>query len=182
MYTITGMGAAAVAFIVVAVAWDQLMEHSPMSFVAGAVAAFFAYQHFKKKDDQELEKILHPPAEVWPVPLPIAWGAIKDVLDSSMVVTGQGSPSKWHVTKEDDSRGIITAQLNFNQQLGTATNPKLEPRTIVCDVQFTPEGSTTKVNITYQTVSPSGAGMVKSIIDQTQKGFTASMNANKGSV
>jgi hypothetical protein len=176
------MGAAAVAFIVVAVAWDQLMEHSPMSFVAGAVAAFFAYQHFKKKDDQELEKLQQPPAEVWPVPLPIAWGSIRDVLDSAMVVTGAGGSAKWRVQKEDDSRGIISAQLNFNQTLGSGTSSQVVPRTIVCDVQFTPQGSSTKVDITYKAVSPSGAGVVKSIMDQTQKAFTESMNANKGSV
>jgi hypothetical protein len=182
MYTVTGMVAAVVAFFVVGVAYDQLVEHSGTSFVAGAIAAYFAYQYFKKKDDQELEKLLHPPAEVWPVPLPIAWGSIRDVLDSAMVVTGSGGSSKWRVQKEDDSRGIMSAQLNFNQMLGGATSAQVVPRTIVCDVQFTAQGSATKVDITYQAVSPMGAGVVKQIIDETQKAFTASMNANKGNV
>lgn len=97
-----------------------------------------------------------------------------------MVVTGAGGSSKWHVQKEDDSRGIIAAQLNFNQMLGSATNPQIVPRTIICNAQFTPEGSSTKVDITYQAVSPMGPGQVKHIIDETQKAFTASMNANKG--
>lgn len=174
-----GIVAAVVAFLVVGIAYDQLIEHGGTSFFAGLVGAFFAWQYCQKKENEELQKILNPAPEVWPVSLPIAWGSIRDVLDSAMVVTGSGGSSRWRLQKEDDSRGLISAQLSFNQMLGSATSPQMVPRTVVCNVTLTPQGSSTKVDVTYQAISPMGAGVVKRIIDDTQKAFTASMNANR---
>lgn len=181
MYRLMGMGLAVVAFLATAIFVDQLIARGFLeTCIPGGIAAYFTYKYFAKKDDEELQKVMHPPAEVWPMSLPVAWGTIRDVLDSCKVQTGTSGQSGWRVTKEDDSRGIISAEINFSQMLGAGANSQVVPRTIGVTAILTPEGSSTKVELTYNCFSPMGAGTVKQMIADTHAAFQKAKNANAG--
>ena len=180
MYRLIGIGAAIVAFLATAILVDQLIARGFLeTCVPGGIAAYFTYQYFAKKDNEELQKLLNPPAEVWAMSLPVAWGTIRDVLDSCKVQTGVSGQSGWRVTKEDDSRGIIGAEINFSQYLGGAQG-QVVPRNVGVTAILTPEGSSTKVHLTYSCFSPMGAGTVKEIVAQTHAAFQTAKNANSG--
>ncbi len=174
------MGAAVVAGLAVAIFISQCIASGFIETVGpGVIAGYLVWKHFAKKADAQLLELLNPPAEVWPVPLPIAWGCIRDVLDSASIATGTGGSSNWRVQKEDDSRGLIIAQLNFSELLGGATNATVHPRTVKVEATLTPEGSSTKVLLQYQVFSPMGEGTVSKIVAETHQAFKNVMEANK---
>lgn len=178
MYRLIGIGAAIVAFLATAIFVDQLIARGFLeTCVPGGIAAYFTYKYFAKKDNEELQRLLNPPAEVWPMPLPVAWGTIRDVLDSCKIQSGVSGQSNWRVAKEDDSRGIIAAEINFSQYLGGAQG-QVVPRNIGVTALLTPEGSSTKVQLNYTCFSPMGAGFVKQVLADTHAAFTTAMNAN----
>lgn len=180
MYKLMGMGLAAVAFIATAILFDQLIARGFLeTCVPGAIAAYFTYNYFAKKDAEELMKILNPPVEVWPVPFPVAWGCIKDVLDTATIATGVGGASTWRIQREDDSRGLITAQLNFSEHVGGPTTGQVHPRTVGANATLTAEGGSTRVLIQYQVFSPMGEGTVKKIVQDTHAAFQRTMIENK---
>ena len=106
---------------------------------------------------------------------------MKDVLQSSTVV-GNGSSAAWHIQQEDDSRGIIAAQVNFSQQLGAGSQAENYPRSISCNVQLSAEGSKTRVKTSYQIVSPMGQAQVLRVIETTQLRLRELMCMNKARV
>ena len=179
---LAGLLAAIGAFFGAAIFTDQLIYHGPATALVGAVAAWFAWQHFSKKEQADLTKILNPPPETWAVPLPVAWGTIKDVLDGSKISTGVSGTNSWRIDKEDDSRGIISAQLNFSEHVGGPTTGQVMPRTVSVLAQLTPEGSNTKVQFTYNVFSPMNANAVKQIVSDTHSAFNKTAQINKGSV
>lgn len=166
MTVITGYVMAVVAFFVVgglvgAVAF-------PLSLPAACAAAFFTWKYFNDKYKKDLDALLNPPAEVWPISMPAAWTALKDVLSVARVETGISGNSNWHITQEDNTRGIIQAQLKFNQALPNSAQPAIVPRAITMSAQLTPEGDGTRAEIHYEIFSPSGTGMVESVIQVTK--------------
>lgn len=184
MYQMMGIGAAIVAFLATAIFVDQLIARGFLeTCIPGGIAAFFAYQYFAKKDQEEMQKLLNPPPEVWNMPLPVAWGTIKDVLDASRIQSGVSGQAGWRITKEDDSRGIICAEVSFSQYLGGAEG-KVVPRSIGVTAILKPEGAATKVELSYNCFSPMGAGAVKQMITQAHAAFMQAKdaNSNKGGV
>lgn len=176
MYKLLGMVLAAIAFIATAIFMDQLIARGFLeTCIPGAIAAGLTYSYFAKKDAEELAKVLNPPADIWPVPFPVAWGCIRDVLDTATISTGVGGSSTWRIQREDDSRGLITAQINFNENLGG----QVYPRSIGANATLTAEGSSTKVAIQYQVFSPMGETTVKKIVEETHAAFQRTMIENK---
>jgi len=180
MYTVVGMGAAVAAFFAAAMFMGAFVAQGFVeTIVPGLFAGYFAFQYFKKKDDEELLQLLNPPAETWAVSLPVAWGCIKDVLDTASIATGVGGATSWRIQKEDDSRGLIQAQLNFQEQVGGPATGVVHPRSITLTAQVTPDTAGTRVEIHYQVFSPMGAGTVKQIIHSTQESIRRSLQAYK---
>ncbi len=180
MYKLIGMVGGVAAGLAVAIFVSQCIASGFLeTVVPGGIVGYLVWSHFAKKADAQLQELLHPPDEVWPVPLPIAWGCIKDVLDNASIATGTGGTSNWRIKKEDDSRGIIRSQLNFSEMLGGPTTGQVHPRTVEVEAILTPEGSSTKVHLQYDVFSPMGEGTVSKIVAQTHQAFKNVMEANK---
>lgn len=179
-WRLLGLGGAIVAFIVVNVFISAFIIQGFLeTTVPGAIAAWFAWKWCTDKEKLELEKLVNPPEEIWPVSFPVAWGTVKDVLATSKVHTGTGGTSGWRIEKEDDSRGIIQAQLTFNEQLGGLTAVQVAPRTVEIQAILTAVGGTTKVQTAYRIFSPMNFERVKTIVAETQKELTKAANSNK---
>ena len=122
--------------------------------IPGAAAAYFTYKYFEKKDKDVMAKLLTPPDQVWPVPLPIAWGTVKDVLCSTGVETRESGRQNWKMLQEDKSRGLLRGQLDFAEGVaGQGGEKAMAPRSIGLTVILSPDpaGSEgTKVKMSYQ--------------------------------
>lgn len=173
-----GIAAAIFAFLVVGTIWSNLIEQS-MSGMVAITAAGFVFKYFWDKDKKELAALLNPPDQVWPVPYPIAWGCIIDVLKRSGVETGVSGRSVWQVMQEDDSRGFIQAKLVFNQLLGAGEHKSTVTREIHLVVQLAAEETTTRLHFEYQMLSPSGAGVARELIKKNQDDFRTYMESNR---
>lgn len=165
--TFTGWFAAAGAFLAVLFLGSGFL--GPLFGVLGAVGAgYYTWKHFDDKYKSELNALLNPPAELWALPMPEAWTCLKDVLASAHVESGMNGISNWRIQQEDNTRGIIQAQLNFQQMLGSTTQSVIVPRSVTMNAQLSPEGDGTKVEIHYLIFSPSGTGLVESVVKTTQ--------------
>lgn len=179
-WRLLGLGGAILAFLVVNIFISAFIIQGFLeTTVPGAIAAWFAWKWCIDKEKGDLEKLVNPPEEIWPVPFPVAWGTVKDVLGTSKVHTGTGGTSGWRVEKEDDSRGIIQAQLTFNEQLGGVTNIQIVPRTVEIQAILTAVGGTTKVQTAYRIFSPMNFERVRTIVAETQKELTEAAHRNK---
>jgi len=179
MTVITGWVLAVVAFFVAGGLSSGIAGPGGGLFVGGA-AALWVWKYFDDKYKAELAALLSPPAEVWPLPMPAAWTCIKNVLAVAHVETGVSGVSNWHIQQEDTTTGTIQAQLNFQQALGSPTQPNILRRSITLNARLTPEGDGTKVEFSYQIFSPSGTGLVESVIKTTQASMTYEVNMIKG--
>lgn len=166
MTVITGYIMAVVAFFVVGAVVGAVVF--PLSLPAACVAAFFTWKYFNDKHKKELDALMNPPVEVWPISMPVAWTALKDVLAVAHVESGVSGVSNWHVLQEDTTRGIIQAQIKFQQALGNPAHPTTVQRVLNMSAQLSPEGEGTKAEIHYEIFSPSGTGMVESVIQTTK--------------
>lgn len=179
-----GIAAAFVAFFAVAFFVNAFIARGFLeTCIPGGIAAYFTWKYFDKKDTAELQKLMNPPEEIWPVPLPVAWGSVKDVLATSGVDTRESGRQNWQLQREDQSRGIIQAQLNFSEGLaGPHGQKQMAPRSIGLTVVLAPDpagSSGTRVKFTYQVFSQLSILSVKKIIDETNKQFPKTMIGNK---
>lgn len=180
-WRLLGLGGAVLAFFAVNIFVSAFIVQGFLeTTVPGAIAAFFAWKWCTKNEEKQLLTLLNPPEETWDVPLPVAWGTIRDVLDTSKVHTGTGGTHGWRVEKEDDSRGIIQAQLSFNEQVGGMTNVQVLPRTVQIQAFLKADGGSTKVETHYAVFSPMNYERVKTIVTETQKELSAAAARNKG--
>lgn len=166
------------AFLVGGALWYQAFGMAN-SFMAGLIAGGGVFGYFYWLDQKQLKDLLNPAEQVWPVPFQIAWGVILDVLKRSGVQTGVSGTSNWHVTQEDDSRGLIEARLSFQQMLGAGANARAFMREIALSIKLEPDGDKTKVKLNYQIQSESGTGMVRQLISKNQKDFQVHAIAQK---
>ena len=181
-WRLVGIGGGFLAFCAVNIFISAFIAQGFLiTFVPGCFAFWWIWKKCTDKEKQELDTIMNPPEETWPVPLPVAWGTIKDVLDSAKVHTRHAGTSGWRVQKEDDSRGLITAQLNFTEQVGGLTNAQMLPRTVEISAILKPDGSNTKVETHYQVFSPMNFNRVREIVSYTQKNLREAANKSKES-
>lgn len=180
MGPMTALGAvlAVVAFLLAGSFWNYIFGMSLSLWVALA-AGGFTFKYFYDKDMLSLRNLLEPQEQVWPVPYPVAWGCIIDVLRRSGVETGVSGRSAWRIVQEDDTRGYIEAKLTFQQMLGVGQNSKIFAREIGLVAQLTAEETTTRVKLKYEIFSPSGAGMVRDLIQKNQNDFKSYVEVNR---
>ncbi len=168
-WRLIGIGGGFLAFCVVNILFSAFVGPGFLiTFVPCCVAAWWIWKKCTDKEKTEINQSMNPPAETWPVPLPVAWGTVKDVLESSKVHTRHAGTSIWKVLKEDDSRGIIQAQMSFTEQVGGLTNAQVLPRTVEVSIFLKPDGSKTIVETHYQIFSPMNSQRVKEIVDDIQ--------------
>lgn len=180
-WRLIGFGGAFVAFFAVNIFISAfIVQEFLFTTVPGGIAAWYIWKFCMGKETAELETLLNPPEETWPVSLPVAWGTIRDVLDTSKVHTGAGGTSGWRVQREDDSRGLILAQLTFNEQVG-GLNGQVHPRTVEVQALLRPEGSSTVVKTNYRVFSPMNFDRVRTIVSDTQNELTEAAQRNKES-
>jgi hypothetical protein len=128
----------------------------------------------------QLNALLNPPSELWAMSMPRAWTCIKDVLATAKVESGTSGVSNWRITQEDNTIGVMQAQINFKQALGTASQQTIVSRNVTMHAQLTPEGEGTRVDLHYEIMSPSGTGLVESVIKKTQELMTQRVKIGKG--
>ncbi len=163
----TGWLAGIGVFLVVLVVGTGFL--GPMLALIGAgLGGYYTFKHFDDKYKVELQALLSPPAELWQLRMEDAWTCLEDVLATVHMTTGVSGVSRWHVVSKDNNRGVLQAQIDFKQALGSPTDPKIFPRTVIMDAQLSPEADSTRVEIKYSIFSPSGNGMVTECIKTTQ--------------
>lgn len=179
-WRLIGLVGGFIAFVAVNVFFGAFVGSSFLiSFVPGCIAAWFIWKKCTEKEVTEINQSLNPPTETWPVPIPVAWGTVKDVLESSKIHTRHAGTSIWKVLKEDDSRGIIQAQMSFTEQVGGMTNAQTLPRTVEVSIFLKPDGANTIVETHYQIFSPMNSQRVKEIVDDLQKDLLSAANKGK---
>lgn len=141
----------------------------PLFALLGAgLAGYYAFKYFDDKYKVELNALLNPPSELWQLRMEDAWLCLEDVLDTVHMQTGVSGISRWRVVSKDNNRGVLQAQIDFKQALGSPTDPKIFPRTVIMDAELRSEEDSTRVEIKYNIFSPSGNGMVTECIKTTQ--------------
>jgi len=150
------------------------------SFLFAFGAGVYVYKHFEGKHKTELDALQNPPSQVWPMSMPDAWTCMLDVLKTARVESGVSGVSSWTLKQEDNTRGIIQAQINFQQSLGSPTQPQIVSRVVTLNAQLTPEESNTRVDIKYEIFSPQGTGLVESVMKKTQELMTQRVQISKG--
>jgi len=168
MTLITGMlaagGAALLVLFVVTGFFGPLF-----GFLAAGATAYYIWKHFEDKYKAQMFALQNPAAEVWSMPMPKAWACLKDVLSTANVQTGVSGVSNWHIQQEDTTKGFIQAQLSFKEHQGSGVQSTTMPRTVTMLANFSPEGSGTRIQITYEIFSPSGTGNVENVLKTTQE-------------
>lgn len=171
------------AFFIAAIIFNQLISSDTfMSLAIGAGAAFATWKFCDKKDSSELKALVNPEPEVWPVSLPVAWASVRDVLYTTGVETKESGKQLWKIQREDQSRGIIQAQLDFAEGLaGRMGQKEMVPRSIGLTVTLSPanEDAGTTVRFSYNVYSRVSIHTVKNVIKQTNAEFPKVMLANK---
>ena len=148
--------------------------------IGASAAAWGTWKWFLKKEQEQLNNLLNPPAQVWNMPLPIAWGTIHDVLNAAKMQTGMGGVSSWRIEQADDSRGLIAAVLNYSEHVGGPTSGQVMPRTVHVSLALVPEGANTKVQANYQVFSAMNYDSVRKVVTDTQAAFNSRAIASKG--
>lgn len=133
-----------------------------LPFIAGALGAWRIWWHCHQLDKQQFEKMLNPPAEIWEITLPLAWGVIKDVFDCSTVNLDRSGLVSWRLEKEDQARGFMVGNLSFDEVIGHERN--VYRRTIIATATLAPDGENTCVQLKYEVFSPMGTRMVEGVI------------------
>jgi hypothetical protein len=179
MTVITGWILAVAAFILAAALWSGFFGPD-MSLPVGAFAGFFTWKYFDDKYKKDLAALLKPPPEVWPLPMPEAWTCLKETLAGAHVQSGASGVTNWRIQQEDTTKGTLQAQINFSQSLGDPNQPKIVSRSVTLNAQLIPEGDNTRVEIEYQIFSPSGTGIVESVMKTTQASLKHQIATRKG--
>lgn len=157
-----------VTFFIVAYASGNFVG-SWIPLVIGGVSAAGVWFFFRSMDKERLGKLLHPEAKVWAVPLPVAWGIIKDEFDGSIIRTKHGVIAAWSLKREDKSRGQLAAMLNFFEHGGCGPQGPSEARTVAATAELKPAGSTTFVSLNFEVFSPGCSELVEDIIRKCQR-------------
>lgn len=179
MTVITGWLAAIGAFFLVLFIGSGFLGNG-LGLMGACVAAYFAWKHFDDKYKAELAALVNPPSELWPVSMPTAWSCIKDVLSTAHMQTGVSGISNWRIIQEDNTKGIIQAQMSFQQALGSPTQPSIVSRSIMLSAQLYPEGDGTRVELRFEILSPMGTGMVEQMIKTTLASLKHRVAIGKG--
>lgn len=179
MTVITGWLAAIGAFFLVLFLGSGFLGNGA-GLIGACVAAYFAWKHFDDKYKAGLKSLLNPPSELWPLSMPTAWSCVKDVLSTAHMETGVSGISNWRIVNEDNTKGVIQAQLSFQQALGSPTQPNIVARSIMLFALLYPEGDGTRVEIRYEILSPMGTGMVEQMIKTTQASLKHRVAIGKG--
>ena len=137
--------------------------------IIGCTCGAGVWYFFRCIDDRRLDALLRPKPAIWHVPMPVAWGILKDVFDGSIVRTKEGVIAAWSMKREDKSRGQLAAVLNLLEHGGCGPNGAIVPQTIAANAQLTPHGSTTGVTLTFEIFAPSGTDLVEDIIRKCQR-------------
>ncbi|MBX9772598.1 MAG: hypothetical protein K2X29_14570 [Candidatus Obscuribacterales bacterium] len=165
---IIGLPLAIFAFVAIASFGSYLVGHGAALFVGLAVGIGIWY-FFHQIDAKRLWALLRPTPAIWQVPMPVAWGILRDVFDGSIVRTKDGAIAAWALKREDKSRGLLCAMLNILEHGGCGPNTSIEPRTIAVNAELKPHGSTTGVSLNFEIFSPTGTDLVEDIIRKCMK-------------
>jgi len=158
-----GVPLAFIVFFVVVFATGNSFG-SGLPLIIGAAAGGIVWLCFKCLDKRRLEMLLRPPATIWQVPLPVAWGVLKDVFDGSIIRTKDGVIAAWTLKRDDKSRGLMSAMLNFLEHGGCGPQGPSEPRTIAANAELTAQGASTGVKLTFDVFSPGCSELVEDIV------------------
>lgn len=124
---------------------------SGIPLLIGLCCGWLTWRLFKSLDERRLAELLNPPAQLWQLPMTLAWGAVREAFDGPIIMCGPGGLIPWRVLKEDRSRGLIVACLNFRELVpGTESNLP-DSGLISVTAQLTPQAEGTLVALTYNT-------------------------------
>lgn len=163
--TFAGLPLGIISFLVVANLCGGWLNNG-VPIIAGALAGWLVWSHFKRLDRSAFQSLLNPEPDFWPVSLPIAWGIAKTNFDGGFMLASPSGLATWHCTQADQIGGILTARLDFTEPSGTSNGNRLEQQTISAAVRLTALNETTRIEICF--VSTTDSSSVESIIRATE--------------
>lgn len=135
-------------FLLAASLFSRLIG-SGIPLLIGLCCGWLTWRLFKYLDERRLSEVLNPPAQLWPLTMPHAWGVVREAFDGPIIMCGPGGLIPWRVLKEDRSRGLIVASLNFRELVPGSDVPQSDAGIISVTVQLTPQAEGTLVALTY---------------------------------
>lgn len=103
-----------IAFLLTAKITSQFIS-SGVPVLLGLMSAALVWLYFKSCDDRRFEDLLNPEPELWPVPLPIAWGLLLSIFDGPIIMrNNENGLLPWRLLKHDQMTGSLSAYLDSN--------------------------------------------------------------------
>ncbi len=191
--TIGKWGAPLAGFIVMVTGFQILWYPQISAPLAGLATWFAVYVQCLRMGNKSLQVLCNPPEELWPMPLPYAWGTVKEVLNREGYESKEIGRRTWENIKEDESRAIITADLRFTEKIlnarpatsmedALADRSEMASRGITLIVRFVPDKATrgTRVSFAYEPHMQKGSDYtVREIIHKMRQKFPERMAINK---
>ncbi|MBX9693195.1 MAG: hypothetical protein K2Z81_12475 [Cyanobacteria bacterium] len=107
---------------VLATSFSNRFIGSGLPLLIGISAGWLIWRYFKMLDDNRLNELLISGEQVFTVPLPLAWGVVKEVLNGSLLVSGAGRITRWMIDKEDQGQGVLVSVLAFRETKEDSSN------------------------------------------------------------
>jgi hypothetical protein len=142
-----GFPLGAMSFLIAAGATNQLAG-GIWPVIIGTIAAAASLIWLKRLDRHERDRLQRERIGAYKAPYPHCWGCVKDALHSTHVLVGR-SVSAWQIFHEDEHRGFIQAQIQFEEQIVTGNNPLSVPVVIFVVIRLEPDGGQTRVSREY---------------------------------
>ncbi len=136
---------------------------SGLPLLIGMLVGWLIWRYFKMLDDNRLSDLLVSGEQVWTVPLPLAWGVIKEVLNGSLLVSGSGSITRWMIDKEDQGQGLLVSILSLREASGSG----IADNTIRVTVAMKHHHLGTQASFRYEVLTGEHNTTVERIIQST---------------
>lgn len=117
-------------------------------------------------DDNRLNEMLITGERVFTVPLPLAWGVVKEVLNGSLLVSGAGRIARWMIDKEDLGQGMLVSILTFRESNGEGSSATAD-NTIRVTVTMKHHHLGTQAGLRYEILTGSHNAAIERIIHST---------------
>ncbi len=148
-----GLPLAIIAFFLVTNAVSLLVGWV-IPLIFGALAAIIVWLFFDRLDQRRVSSILNPPVVLWSLPLPLAWGIVRETFDGALEFTGSRGITSWRIEYADHTRGLLRAVLHFEEILGLPTQEQICPRGIAVEATIEPAESFSKIKLRFHLFSP----------------------------
>ena len=159
-----GLGAALLAFVVVAHFGYMLSHDHPSAFLMGLVGGWIVYKFVEDKVKDKEEALDEPLAKLYQIGKSEAFATVKDFMGTIGV-----NDRFWQPQNLDSQAGTMLYRITYDEDYSTPNQRFVENRQIVFMASFNPEGPGTLVRLRFNVTSrfnrTTANQLVKSVSD-----------------